>query len=55
MTHRHVILRPGDERDDDRAGLGGVSAIEAASLLPPTYAVEIRAVVEPDPAGERVG
>ncbi|KGN36179.1 YciI family protein [Knoellia subterranea] len=31
------------------------SAIAAASLLPPAYAVEIRSVVELDARGERVG
>lgn len=30
-------------------------AIEAASLLPPAYAVEIRSVIELDPAGRQVG
>jgi hypothetical protein len=30
-------------------------AIAAARLLPPAYAVEIRAVIELDDAGERVG
>ncbi|WP_353951418.1 YciI family protein [Knoellia sp. S7-12] len=31
------------------------SAIQAASLLPPAYAVEIRAVIELDASGEKVG
>lgn len=31
------------------------SAIAAASLLPPAYAVEIRSVIELDSRGERVG
>ena len=30
-------------------------AIEAASLLPPAYAVEIRSVIELDSAGRQVG
>ncbi len=30
-------------------------AIEAAALLPPAYAVEIRAVIELDDSGEQVG